>query len=298
MRDLLHSTMGGSVRIETHLARSLWPAMADPTQLELAVLNLAINARDAMEVGGTLSVATTNVVLEAPQSPEDPPAGEYVAISVSDTGTGMTDDVRAKALEPFFTTKEVGKGSGLGLSQVLGFAKQSAGGIRVETELGRGTTIQIFLPRADASALEASPRGDQVPATLARDQAILLVDDDNDVREITASILRNLGYQVLEAGSGGAALEVLDQHTGIELAVLDYAMPGMNGLDLARQIQIKWPALPVLFVTGFADRAMLSGVSESNIVGKPFLDDELASKVRLALQAEETNVVRLKAEPR
>ena len=298
MRDLLHSTMGGSVNIETHLADSLWPAMADPTQLELAVLNLAINARDAMEVGGTLSVATANVALDAPQTPEDPPPGEYVVISVTDTGTGMTDEVRAKALEPFFTTKAVGKGSGLGLSQVLGFAKQSAGGIRIETQLGQGTTIQIFLPRADAVTAEFDPQSEHAASSQARNHAILLVDDDNDVREITANILRDLGYQVLEAGSGGAALEILDQHAGIDLAVLDYAMPGMNGLELARQIQINLPALPVLFVTGFADRAMLSGVSESNIVGKPFVDDELPSKVRLALHAESSNVVRLVAEHR
>ncbi|HYD48282.1 MAG TPA: response regulator [Terriglobales bacterium] len=298
MHDLLHSTMGGSVNIKTRFADALWPAMADPTQLELAVLNLAINARDAMEVGGTLTVSTANVILDRPQAPEDPPPGEYVVISVADTGTGMSDEVRAKALEPFFTTKEVGKGSGLGLSQVLGFAKQSAGGIRIETQLGQGTTIQIFLPRAGATMAETAPPSEYVLSAEARNHAILLVDDDYDVRETTANILRDLGYQVLEAGSAGAALEVLDQHGGIDLAVLDYAMPGMNGLDLARQIQIKLPSLPVLFVTGFADRTMLSGVSESNIVGKPFVDDELASKVRLALHAEESNVIRLKADQR
>src|SRR6185437_11612953 len=144
MRDLLQSTMGGSIHIETTLSDNLWLALVDPTQLELAVLNLAINARDAMQVGGTLRVKTENVTLGAPNFPEEPPPGRYVGIFVSDSGTGMTDEVRTKAFEPFFTTKDVGKGSGLGLSQVLGFAKQSGGGVCIESHLGEGTSIGIF----------------------------------------------------------------------------------------------------------------------------------------------------------
>ena len=160
MRDLLQSTMGGTTRIETRLQRSLWSAMVDPTQLELAVLNLAINARDAMQVGGSLTVATENVLLGPPLCPEEPPTGEYVCVGVSDTGTGMSEDVRAKVFEPFFTTKEIGKGSGLGLSQVLGFAKQSGGGVRIQSRLGEGTSVHIYLPKAEATGRQGGPGSD------------------------------------------------------------------------------------------------------------------------------------------
>jgi signal transduction histidine kinase len=295
MRDLLQSTIGGSIRIETKLARGLWPALVDPTQLELAVLNLAINARDAMEVGGLLTVATANVTLEAPLYPEEPPAGDYVEICVGDNGTGMTDEVRARAFEPFFTTKEVGKGSGLGLSQVLGFAKQSGGGIRIESRLGRGTSIHIYLPRAAAKQTSADAPvriGQHAHPGGAR---ILLVDDDNAVREVTAETLRELGYEVVEAGSGGAALEMLEQDSKIDLALIDFAMPGMNGAELARQVQARWPTLPLLFVTGFADRGALAGIGENHIIRKPFVDNELASKVRTILASgKRDNVVPLR----
>src|SRR5215813_3634762 len=157
MRDLLQSTMGGTIRIDTKLSHGLWPAMADPTQLELAVLNLAINARDAMQVGGTLVVSTANVTVGPPLYPEEPPAGEYVEICVADSGTGMTDEVRAKVVEPFFTTKEVGRGSGLGLSQVLGFAKQSGGGARIESEVDKGTSVSIYLPRTQSDVARPQP---------------------------------------------------------------------------------------------------------------------------------------------
>jgi signal transduction histidine kinase len=295
MRDLLQSTMGGSIRIETRLSHDLWPAMVDPTQLELAVLNLAINARDAMQIGGTLCVDTANVTLRAPFFPEEPPAGDYVEISVTDTGTGMSDEVRAKAFEPFFTTKGVGKGSGLGLSQVLGFAKQSGGGIRIESHLGKGTSIRIYLPR---SATRAVAAGNTAPSSGADERAsatILLVDDDHAVREVTATMLRDLGYAVREAGSGGAALDLMAQETGIDLLLVDFAMPGMSGAEVARQVTAKRPGLPILFITGFADRTALAGVSESQIIGKPFIDNDLVDKVRRALAgAAGSNVVRLR----
>jgi signal transduction histidine kinase/ActR/RegA family two-component response regulator len=296
MRDLLQSTMGGSVRIETKLGRGLWPAMVDATQLELAVLNLAINARDAMQVGGCLSVATANVALGPAMYPEEPPAGDYVGICVSDTGAGMSNEVRAKAFEPFFTTKEVGKGSGLGLSQVLGFAKQSGGGVRIESRLGQGTSVHIYLPRADAkpSREEATAFGTG-PIAGRRGALILVVDDDNAVREVTAAMLRELGYATVEAGSGGAALDLLEREPNIALILVDFAMPGMNGAEVARQVQTRRPALPILFVTGFADRTALAGVSEAHIIGKPFVADELGDKVRTALTAGAAeNVVRLR----
>jgi signal transduction histidine kinase len=296
MRDLLQSTMGGTIHIETKHHCGLWPALVDPTQLELAVLNLAINARDAMQVGGTLRVETKNSILGPPQSAEDPPAGEFVAVSVSDSGSGMTDDIRAKVFEPFFTTKEVGKGSGLGLSQVLGFAKQSGGGVCIESRLGAGTSVHIYLPRAEVnSGIRALAPTRPGAAEAIRGSTILLIDDDNAVREVTRATLLELGYKVLEAGSGGAALDVLEREPKIDLMIADFAMPGMNGAEVARLAQAKRPKLPVLFVTGFADRTALAGISEAQIIGKPFMDDELARKVRLALaEGDSNNVVRLR----
>jgi len=296
MRDLLQSTMGGSIHIETKHHCGLWPALVDPTQLELAILNLAINARDAMQVGGTLKVETKNATLGPPLHPEDPPGGDYVAVSVSDTGTGMTDEIRAKVFEPFFTTKEVGKGSGLGLSQVLGFAKQSGGGVCIESRLGAGTSVHIYLPRAEAG-LATRPSGPALvaPAEGLRGRTILLIDDDNAVREVTRAILHELGYRVLEAGSGGAALDLIEREPRIDLMIVDFAMPGMNGAEVARSAQAKRPALPILFVTGFADRTALAGISEAQIISKPFIDDELAHKVRLALaEGDSRKVVRLR----
>jgi signal transduction histidine kinase len=283
MRDLMQSTIGGSVHIQTRLAAMPWPALVDPTQLELAVLNLAINARDAMEIGGTLEVATSNITLGRPRAPEEPPPGDYVEICVADNGSGMSPEVRRKVFEPFFTTKEVGRGSGLGLSQVLGFAQQSGGGVRIESQPGAGTTVHIYLQRA-----RTSPQTAESGATSARPAAktnarVVLVDDDNAVREVTAALLRDQGYVVHEAGSGGAALALLDRTGPVDLIIIDFAMPGMSGAELARHVQAKRPALSVLFVTGFAERASLTGVHDGRIISKPFINGELEDKVRLAL---------------
>jgi signal transduction histidine kinase len=282
MHELLQSTMGGSIRIETQLASNLWPAMADPTQLELAVLNLAINARDAMEIGGTLTVSTSNVTREGPVHPEEPASGDYVQICVTDTGSGMTAEVRAKAFEPFFTTKEIGKGSGLGLSQILGFAKQSGGGVRIDSKIGEGTSICIYVPRADAvPEIQRGPelRADARAVTGAH---ILLVDDDAAVRAVTAEALRELGYDVTEAGSGAAALDLFEC-SAVDLMIVDLAMPGMSGAELAHRVRARRPDMPMLFVTGFADRSLLNAVSEAEVIGKPFAPNELADKARAAL---------------
>ena len=267
----------------------------DRTQLELAVLNLAINARDAMEIGGRLAVETANTTLGDPVYPEEPPGGEYVSICASDTGAGMTNEVRQKAFEPFFTTKEIGKGSGLGLSQVLGFAKQSGGGVRITSQLEQGTSILIFLPRAEGrQGMEIPPAGVQAPAYVGG-ATILLVDDDNAVREVTAAMLRDFGYTVHEVGSGGAALDFLEREQNIDLMLIDFAMPGMSGADVARRVHMSAPSLPTLFVAGFADRTALTGVSESRIIGKPFEPGELARKVRNALaERGPSNVVRFR----
>lgn len=279
MHDLLQSTMGGSIRIQVRLYPGLWPAMVDPTQIELVVLNLAINARDAMEVGGTLTVETANVVLGPPLRPEQPPAGEYVMVAVSDTGSGMSDEVLAKAFEPFFTTKSVGKGSGLGLSQVYGLAKQSGGGVRIATRPGDGTSVKVYLPRARAIVQAAPGRRRQPVDRQPKGAIVLLVDDDGAVREVTATMLRDLGYGVFEAGSGGAALDLLERNAHVALVLLDFAMPGMNGAELAREIRTRRPGLPVLFATGYADASGLAGIHQDQIIRKPFPEWELADKL-------------------
>ena len=288
MRDLIESTMGGTVELQTALQPGLWSAFVDPAQIELVILNLAINARDAMEVRGRLSVGTANAtVTEPPARPEEPPPGEYVVVSVTDTGTGMSDEVLAKAFEPFFTTKEIGKGSGLGLSQVLGFAKQSGGGVRVRTWAGAGTAVDVYLPRATGQieAAVTEPAVSAGPAPAGRRPLVLLVDDDSGVREVAAFVLDELGYAVVEAGSGGAALDLLDEHPGVDVLLVDFAMPGMNGAELAREARVKRPGLPVVFVTGYADFTALKDVSPERIVQKPLREEELGAKLRAAIES-------------
>lgn len=284
MRELLQSTMGGSVRIETILKDGLWPALVDPTQIELIILNLAINARDAMEVGGALTVETSTATLgRGPRRPEEPGPGDYVVLTVSDTGPGMAPDVLAKAFEPFFTTKEVGKGSGLGLAQVYGFAKQSGGGVRIDTQSGEGVSVKVFLPRAAVAAAEKAPATRMTaPVRIEPGRTVLLCDDDSAVREITGAMLQEMGYAVIEAGSGNAALEQVATHD-VDLLLVDYAMPGMNGAEVSRRAAEIRNGLPVLFITGYADLKALHDVGESRIVRKPFRHDELEQKIRAIL---------------
>ena len=284
MGDMLQSAIGGSVQIEPpQLAPDLWSAMIDPTQIELVILNLAINARDAMAVGGRLTIRTENVTVGDPQRPEEPAAGDYVVVSVADTGSGMTDQVLGRAFEPFFTTKEVGKGSGLGLSQVFGLAKQSGGGVRIDTEIGKGTVIRVFLPRAElAPVADPLPSG-ELQTARAAGLIVMVVDDDEAVREVTANFLDDLGYEVIEAGSGGAALEQLERHPKIDAVILDFAMPGMNGADLARELRLRRPGAPILFATGYADAEALTDIGDHLIVHKPFTPVELARKLSRTL---------------
>ncbi|MFA4937799.1 response regulator [Brevundimonas sp.] len=290
MGDMLQSAIGGSVQIQPpQLAPDLWPAMIDPTQIELVILNLAINARDAMEVGGSLTIRTENAATAAQTGvlgqPEELPAGDYVVVSVSDTGSGMTDDVLSRAFEPFFTTKEVGKGSGLGLSQVFGLAKQSGGGVSIDTEVGTGTTIRIFLPRADAEPMQEREASGELLAAHDAGLVVLVVDDDEAVRNVTAGYLSDLGYDVIEADSGGAALESLNHNARIDAMVLDFAMPGMNGGELAKELKARRPFAPILFATGYADAEALIDVGEEMIVRKPFTQAELARKLSRTLAA-------------
>jgi signal transduction histidine kinase/CheY-like chemotaxis protein len=282
--NLLQSTLGAGISIHTIFRPGIWHALADPTQIELVVLNLVINARDAMDDCGNVTIETANAKVGHPEKSEEPPAGDYVMIAVTDTGSGMTKEVLAQAFEPFFTTKEIGKGSGLGLSQVLGFAKQSGGGIRIETRVGEGTSIKVYLPRAGGNSdSEVSVGIPPIARTKRTGAIILLVDDDGAVREVTASILEDLGYVVLKVGSGGAALDLLDRQANVDLALLDFAMPGMSGMEVARQISFKYPTIPILFITGYADKLAFGDVSEQRIIKKPFVGEELAEKVNSAL---------------
>ena len=252
MGDLLQRSLGELVQVETDLAADLWPATSDPTQLELVVLNLAINSRDAMPNGGLLRIVTGNVyhpevaVLDA----LDP--GDYVRIAVIDTGTGMSREVQERAFEPFFTTKDIGKGSGLGLAQVYGVATQFGGTVRIASEPGVGTTVQILLPRAledqNAVALSEPHAAD----TQGDGGTVLVVDDDAEVRGLAAIFLREAGYAVREAGSGPEARDIVS--TGpIALALVDYAMPMMSGYEFVRVARQRQPNLPVIYVTGAAD---------------------------------------------
>ncbi|MCF0021692.1 response regulator, partial [Stutzerimonas stutzeri] len=283
--SLLKSTLGGSVSIETDTQAHIWHALVDPTQIEMIILNLAINARDAMGDGGRLTLGTRNVVVTEPAlRAEDPAPGEYVVLSVTDTGTGMSEEVLSKAFEPFFTTKEVGKGSGLGLAQVFGFAKQSGGGARIESRVGVGTTVKVFLPRTaapeqpeQATALSAGSHDEN------SQHSILLVDDDHSVREVTAQMLENLGFAVTEAESGDHALQLLRDGAAVDLLLADFAMPGMNGGELARAVRVRRPQLPVVFVTGYAELCEL-GLDGYSIIQKPFREEQLANKIHLALR--------------
>ncbi|TDL96858.1 response regulator [Stutzerimonas stutzeri ATCC 17588 = LMG 11199] len=282
--SLLKSTLGGSVSIETDTQADIWHALVDPTQIEMIILNLAINARDAMADSGRLTLGTRNVVIDQPaQRAEDPSPGEYVMLSVADTGSGMSEAVLSKAFEPFFTTKEVGKGSGLGLAQVFGFAKQSGGGARIESREGVGTTVKVFLPRTSAPRQpEPASAASSGSAESNNQHCILLVDDDHSVREVTAQMLEDLGFTVIAADSGDDALQLLTQGAEVDLLLADFAMPGMNGGELARAVRVRHPELPVVFVTGYAELCEL-GLEGYSIIQKPFREEQLANKLHLAL---------------
>ena len=287
MAGLLHSTIGASIQIDVTPAKELWRTLADVAQLELVLLNLAINSRDAMPDGGTITIATGNAKLGEPERPEEPPPGDYAMVAVSDTGGGIAPEIIARVFEPFFTTKEIGKGSGLGLSQVLGVAQQLGGGVRIETRPGVGTTVRVYLPRAHGAHAEqeASRERPQIEQTAPRSGGVLLVDDDDDVRTVAAEMLRDAGHIVIEAGSGGAALEHLDRdEPHIDLLIADMAMPGMSGPELARAARQSRPDLPIIFISGFADFTARDDVVAAALLQKPFHAGELNAKVAEALR--------------
>lgn len=286
MTDMLGRTLGGTIEVKTALDRSLWPALVDPTQFELVILNLAINARDAMAIGGRLVIETRNVPASALTASIGLVAGDYVLISVSDNGIGMTEEVLERACEPFYTTKETGKGSGLGLSQVYGLAQQSRGGIRMRSAVGEGTTVEVYLPRSRAKQKAAKARDNDAPEAAAGIGAtVLVVDDQEDVREVAVSQLEVLGYNVVQAATGRTALDLLGRVDGIDLLIADYAMPGMSGAELMRAVRARCPALPIVIVTGYVETGGVGGqIGDAILLKKPYRISELGASVELALR--------------
>lgn len=283
MQGLLNKALGASIWVEMSLAQDLWTASADLTQTEMIILNLIINARDAMANGtGSVRLRTYNATVEvAPVRPEDPEPGNYVVFAIADSGIGMNEETLLRAFEPFFTTKPVGHGSGLGLAQVFGFAKQSGGGVRIETALAIGTTVSVYLPRIEGSAEPVAPTASPVcePGP-AKGSTVLLVDDDNAVRSLTATMLESIGLRVIQAPSGLEALAALSAE--VDLVLTDYAMPGMTGGELAALVKQVRPAVPVVFITGYADTDVL-GLNDSTVIQKPFTEQDLRTALWPAL---------------
>ncbi|MES2028972.1 MAG: PAS domain-containing protein [Pseudomonadota bacterium] len=284
LEDLLRRTIGETLDLDIAAAPDLWCTLCDPNQLESALLNLAINARDAMPDGGRLQIATRNMRVDAVNA--DAPAlmpGDYICISVSDSGMGMSPEVAARAFDPFFTTKPIGQGTGLGLSMIYGFARQSNGHVSIDSRLGVGTTVKLYLPRheGDAAAHDANPlKGDQHAAT---GETVLVVEDEPVVRSVIIEMLQDEGYRVLEAVDGPSGLRVLRETPQIDLLVTDVGLPGMNGRQLADQARETRPNLKILFITGYAESvAMAKGflLPGMEMITKPFDLDNLSQRIR------------------
>lgn len=291
MSDLIRRSLGTAIHLETILAGGLWRSHADPNQLENVVLNLSVNARDAMGEVGRLTIETQNAYLDHRYVAAHPglAPGQYVLLAVTDTGSGMPPEVIARAFDPFFTTKEVGKGTGLGLSQVYGFVKQSGGHVKIYSEPGIGTTVKVYLPRFLAEggdALELRENA-EIPTSKGR-ELVLVVEDEPSVRQLSVDALQELGYRVLDADGATAALRLLDAHAEIELLFTDVVMPEVNGRKLADEARRRHPDLKVLFTTGYTRNAVVhNGVLDPGVelIGKPFTLEELAAKVRGVLDA-------------
>jgi len=287
MTDLLSRTLGEHMQIQTVLGAGLWRTFADQVQLESAIINLAVNARDAMPDGGKLTIETANGSVDAAYGLQHGLApGQYVMICVTDTGDGMDAQTMALAFDPFFTTKEVGKGTGLGLSQVFGFVRQSGGHVKLYSEVGHGTTVKIYLPRFYGAEELAVPEVVNVARDGSLAETILVVEDDPRVRVFSTEALRELGYSVLSAVNGPDALRQIDAGAKIDLLFTDMVMPEMNGRQLAELALARLPALKVVFTTGYAPNAAVhNGVLEPNMIylHKPFTLDQLAEKIRAAL---------------
>jgi signal transduction histidine kinase len=285
IEELVFRTVGPAIRVRTALDPVIGAALCDPNQLENALLNLVINARDAMPDGGELTITTQDVRLA--QADEAIGAGRYVTLAVTDTGIGMPPEVIARAFDPFFTTKPLGQGTGLGLSMLYGFVRQSGGHVRIASRPGAGTTVTMYLPRQDA-APEAAAEPTPAPPRSGHGETVLMVDDEPVVRMLAAEMLEELGYRVREAPNAAEALEILAGPDRIDLLLTDIGLPGMNGRQLADAARARAPTLPVLFVTGYADSADVNGgaqAARTDFVMKPFVIEQLGTKVARLLRA-------------
>jgi PAS domain S-box-containing protein len=290
MSDLMRRTLGEAIQIEAVLAGGIWPTLADGNQLENALINLAINARDAMPEGGQLTIETANAHLDEAYARmhDEVQPGQYVGIFVTDTGIGMAPETVAQVFEPFFTTKEIGQGTGLGLSQVYGFTKQSGGHVKIYSEVGGGTTVKLYLPRHRGTEDVVDERLEAHELPQGRSELVLVVEDDPDVRDYTVEMVGALGYSVLSAPDGASALRLLDSHREVSLLFTDVGLPGgMNGRQLAENALRRQPRLKVLYTTGYARNAIVHhgrldpGVE---VIFKPFTYSDLATKIRQVLE--------------
>jgi PAS domain S-box-containing protein len=289
LEDLLRRTIGETIDLQIVAAEDLWSTLCDPNQLESALLNLAINARDAMPDGGRLTIATSNARLDSvtAETPALPP-GDYVCITVTDTGVGMSAEVAARAFDPFFTTKPIGQGTGLGLSMIYGFARQSNGHVTIDSKIGQGTTVRLYLPRhhGDIGASHASAAG--IAEHAATGETVLVIEDEPIVRGVIVEMLADQGYRTLEAVDGPSGLKILRSDERIDLLVTDVGLPGMNGRQVADQAREGLPDLKILFITGYAESvAMADGFLQPGMemITKPFDLDHLAQRVRAMISA-------------
>ena len=285
MDELLQRSINESIRLEMQLSEHLWVAEADPNQLESALLNLVINARDAMPDGGKLVVRTANQQLDArfTEAHSNLKPGDYVVLSVTDNGCGMPQSTISRAFDPFFTTKPIGQGTGLGLSMIYGFSKQSRGHVAIQSEVDQGTTVSLFLPRFGGDLPRDNPVDRQHPLFAQNGETVLIVEDDPAVRVLVSTVLSELGYAFVEAGDAAAALPVLDSGQRIDLMISDVGLPGMNGRQLAEIGRQYRPGLKVLFITGYAEHAAVRGGfldPGMQMITKPFTFDLLTAKVR------------------
>jgi signal transduction histidine kinase len=288
MCDMFRRTLGESITFDTTLASGLWITEADSNQLENALLNLAVNARDATSQGGTITIATANEVIDEADADAETAPGEYVAISVRDTGIGMSADTLARVCEPFFTTKEIGKGTGLGLSMVYGFVKQSGGHLRIESELDRGTTVTLYLPRLHGHLMDQEDLLAEDAEQAVSGETILVVEDDAEVRDYSCDVLRELGYVVVSASDGPSAVAILDGESRIDLVFTDVVLAGsMNGREVADHAASVRPGTPILFTSGYAQETIFHKhrlEAGMELLAKPFSYAALAAKVRESLR--------------
>ncbi len=289
MEEMLRRTVGPAITVEVALSASLWRTLCDPNQLETAILNLAINARDAMPDGGRLTIETLNAWIDDRSGRErDMQTGQYVAICVTDTGTGMSPDVVARAFEPFYTTKPLGQGTGLGLSMVYGFARQSNGQVRIYSEVGEGTTIRLYLPRyLGEGPVDEEETPVEIAARTGGGETVLIVDDEPTVRMLITEVLDGLGCAAIEAADSVVGLKILNSDVRIDLLITDVGLPGgMNGRQLAEIGRQKRPDLAVLFITGYAENAAISNghlLPGMHVLTKPFSMDKLAARIKAIL---------------